>query len=497
MGSRTFLDPLPRGARTTGAIEASDSMLTSAACRANAPAASARIAAPAIYGMKRNDIRMDARSAAGAIAVVLKGYPRLSETFIAQELRALEQRGFSLALYSLRHPTDRVAHPVHDEIRAPVAYLPEYLHDEPARVWRALAARARGCRVTARRAARGGATSAAIRRATASAASARRWFLPPRCRAISPTCMRTFCTRRPRWRATRRCMRGLTWSCSAHAKDIWTTPEWEKREKLDASAWITTCTEINARHLRSLADGAVAGRPQLPRDRHAAVPGARERAPGARRPRCRIGGRAPRGGPRRRQEGIRRSSRRARADSARSALAADAHRRRAAAARARGRGASARHRRSHRVARPATASRGARRLSQRRPIRAAMPGQRRRRSRRTAQRAARSAEPEARLRVDARFGHPGADRRRRRPASSCRLDRPPRSPMRWRASSAILHCDGASGTRASLVRQDSSRWRPAPIGWPRASQRRSPHRFEPRRKHRDRLLHPARQHVLE
>src|SRR6185312_12070768 len=32
--------------------------------------------------------------------------------------------------------TERVAHPVHDEIRAPVTYLPEYLHDDPARVWR-------------------------------------------------------------------------------------------------------------------------------------------------------------------------------------------------------------------------------------------------------------------------------------------------------------------------------------------------------------------------
>ena len=27
-------------------------------------------------------------------------------------------------------------------------------------------------------------------------------------------------------------MTGLPWSCSAHAKDIWTTPDWEKREKL-------------------------------------------------------------------------------------------------------------------------------------------------------------------------------------------------------------------------------------------------------------------------
>ena len=30
---------------------------------------------------------------AGVVAVVLKGYPRLSETFIAQELHALEARG--------------------------------------------------------------------------------------------------------------------------------------------------------------------------------------------------------------------------------------------------------------------------------------------------------------------------------------------------------------------------------------------------------------------
>ena len=29
-------------------------------------------------------------------------------------------------------------------------------------------------------------------------------------------------------------IRGLGWSCSAHAKDIWTTPDWEKREKLAA-----------------------------------------------------------------------------------------------------------------------------------------------------------------------------------------------------------------------------------------------------------------------
>ena len=47
----------------------------------------------------------------GTIAIVLQGYPRLSETFIAQEIHALERRGFALRIYSLRHPTDTSIHP--------------------------------------------------------------------------------------------------------------------------------------------------------------------------------------------------------------------------------------------------------------------------------------------------------------------------------------------------------------------------------------------------
>src|SRR5690349_20890686 len=75
------------------------------------------------------------------IVFILKDYPRLSETFIAQEIRALEQRGIRIKIVSLRFPTDKHVHPVHREIQAPVAYLPEYLCQEPLRVlrgwWRA------------------------------------------------------------------------------------------------------------------------------------------------------------------------------------------------------------------------------------------------------------------------------------------------------------------------------------------------------------------------
>ena len=45
-------------------------------------------------------------------------------------------------------------------------------------------------------------------------------------------------------------MRGLAWTVSAHAKDIWTIPEWEKRDKARRKRdWAVTCTESGARHL--------------------------------------------------------------------------------------------------------------------------------------------------------------------------------------------------------------------------------------------------------
>jgi hypothetical protein len=80
---------------------------------------------------------MTSNTTAKPVAFVLKGYPRLSETFIAQEIEALERRGLEIRIISLRHPTEQAVHPVHRRIRAPVSYLPEYLYQEPLRVWRA------------------------------------------------------------------------------------------------------------------------------------------------------------------------------------------------------------------------------------------------------------------------------------------------------------------------------------------------------------------------
>jgi len=186
------------------------------------------------------------------VAFVLKGYPRLSETFVAHEICELERRGLEILIVALRHPTDRSIHPVHQQIRAARLYLPEYLYREPVRVWRGWrrARRLRGYRgalrawlgdlrrdPTPNRIRRFGQALVLAAELPAGVARLHAHFLH------TPASVTRYAAR----------MRGLEWSVSAHAKDIWTIPDWEKREKLTEARWAVTCTAVGFRHLAALA----------------------------------------------------------------------------------------------------------------------------------------------------------------------------------------------------------------------------------------------------
>lgn len=187
----------------------------------------------------------------GPVAFVLKGYPRLSETFIAQEIHGLEQRGLDIRVISLRHPTDKTVHPVHKEIVAPVRYLPEYLHAEPGRVfaaWRK-ARRLPGYREAYRKwraDLRRDCTRNRVRRFGQACVLAAE--LPDEVVRLHFHFLHTPASV-TRYAAI---IRGLPWSGSAHAKDIWTSPDWEITEKISECDWLVTCTASGARHLRTL-----------------------------------------------------------------------------------------------------------------------------------------------------------------------------------------------------------------------------------------------------
>ncbi|MBB4041469.1 glycosyltransferase involved in cell wall biosynthesis [Microvirga flocculans] len=187
------------------------------------------------------------------IAVVVKGYPRLSETFIAQEILALQERGLELAIWSLRHPTERAVHPMHKAIKAPVTYLPEYLYEEPLRVLRGAAwsLRQKGFGPTIRafwRDLKRDFTVNRVRRLGQAFVMARE--MPPDVGHLHVHYLHTPASV-VRYAAL---LTGRTWTFSAHAKDIWTTPDWEKREKMAEALWGVTCTAHGASHLQALSD---------------------------------------------------------------------------------------------------------------------------------------------------------------------------------------------------------------------------------------------------
>lgn len=186
------------------------------------------------------------------VAFILKGYPRLSETFIAQEIAALERRRLDILIVSLRRPTDARRHRLHDTIRARVLYLPEYLLLEPLRVLRAwwkirqIASYASARRLWLRDLARDPTPNRARRFGQALVLAAE---LPQDVKHLHAHFLHTPASV-TRYAAA---LLGLPWTGSAHAKDIWTTPEWEKREKLASCEWLVTCTRANREHLAALA----------------------------------------------------------------------------------------------------------------------------------------------------------------------------------------------------------------------------------------------------
>lgn len=222
------------------------------------------------------------------VAFILKGYPRISETFIAQEIHLLEQKGFRIEIFSLRQAREPERQPIVERIRAPVTYLPEYLGEAWASVawenvkclaghpgryprWflvavvRSIRRRSHGPikrflqagwlagrRGLGRRALRrqgqgragggrdrggcnpGGADEA--KEADEAVGHLHAHF------AHVPAEMTFYLSR----------LTGLPFSISAHAKDIYTLAAPDLVERVNASRLLMTCTDANWRHLREL-----------------------------------------------------------------------------------------------------------------------------------------------------------------------------------------------------------------------------------------------------
>ncbi len=195
---------------------------------------------------------------AGTLGMILKGYPRISETFISNEILLLEQLGFRIRIFSMRSPREPFTHASVRRIKARVDYLPETIislrlpalcgHNLllaarfPRRYAAALKIAWRRWRRTRR--------SATIKHLLQAGYLCHKWLRDSDCVhlhahfAHSPTSVAFFS----------HLLSGLPFSFTAHAKDIYTSHPLQLAEKAAAARFITTCTDYNRHYLAGIID---------------------------------------------------------------------------------------------------------------------------------------------------------------------------------------------------------------------------------------------------
>ncbi len=187
------------------------------------------------------------------LGVLVRIFPKLSETFILEEILGLERQGLQLRLYALAPPTDTVVHPAVARVQAPLrtapplrpaslgAYARDHLRafaDGPGRYLASFAEALRRGRRGLADFARAGWLSARLREDGVGHLHSH--FIS------TPADVAQLAAR----------LASLPFSISAHAKDIYLSQAYDLRRRLQAAAFTVTCTQANRATLSAVAPQA-------------------------------------------------------------------------------------------------------------------------------------------------------------------------------------------------------------------------------------------------
>jgi glycosyltransferase involved in cell wall biosynthesis len=201
-------------------------------------------------------LRRSARRRPGArplvdLVVLLNGFPRLSETFVLQELLDFERRGLSLHVVALNRPEETIQLQATSELRASVEYL---LEGTP---WaqRAAGRTAHAALLLRRGPAYFDALADVLRAPDLSrGALAGSAILAHKIvRLGSPPLYVHFAHKPGTYGRFAARLAGVPYALSAHAKDVWITPPGELLAKARDAAVVLTCTDEASAYLRQLA----------------------------------------------------------------------------------------------------------------------------------------------------------------------------------------------------------------------------------------------------
>ena len=193
---------------------------------------------------------MNAPRAGKRIAYLVKTFPKISETFILREILALQDQDVDLQIYALRHPEESKSHSINSEVRAPVSYLPRSFAEKAASMlWAQLllllcrpAAYLHAMVFLVGRAESGRyqdflqATYLALALLRAKVAHLHAHFINEPAGVAELVHLLT----------------GIPYSVTAHAKDIYLSPQAELVRKMAKAKFIVTCNDYNRRYLTQM-----------------------------------------------------------------------------------------------------------------------------------------------------------------------------------------------------------------------------------------------------
>jgi len=206
--------------------------------------------------------RTNACSREADLVVLVNGFPRLSETFVLNELLDLERRGLRLHVVALRRPDEVVQQQALEHLRAPVEYL------DDGTLWsHRVAVRAAHAALFLRRGASYFDALADVVRSPdfSRSALAGGALLAHRVTRLGSPPLYVHFAHKPgthgRFAAR---LAGVPYALSAHAKDVWLTEPRELTAKATDATVVLTCTE----EARAYVDGLVGGATQVQRVYH-------------------------------------------------------------------------------------------------------------------------------------------------------------------------------------------------------------------------------------
>lgn len=189
-----------------------------------------------------------------SVGYVLKRYPRLSETFILNEMRALERLGTPLHIFSLLRPEEALMHPTVAEIQAPVSYFPSLWWELILAVAKAHVAMAVGVPLRYLQAL-GLALWWALGSRSPLAVLKQFWrsaYVAQGCRKHNIQHLHAHFANAPSMVAHLASVMGnIPYSFSTHAKDLYLTPQPVLRQRVASASFVLTCTRYNLEYLRS------------------------------------------------------------------------------------------------------------------------------------------------------------------------------------------------------------------------------------------------------